>query len=1005
MWEDIQDVFPDAVRLQCGKRAVGFMADDNGNRLQPLRIEHQPRSSIQVILGSGSSSRTISSGRTTVSSPPPPSLRTRSSFDYFQVDSYGQSAPRPLSPSFEREMATRRFSSQTDGWFNNNFGQVPTTPTQQYSNRLPLSSQFPQLQHSHEKFEVPGQMTMNGDQTLRQGRDFSTVPRSPQYYRQSKLLSDNGLELAIPQAGSASIRRDSVSEDVKKRFRNSVVLYESFLQCLQDGQTAQADLIRNNFLEHFMTLDTEMAKDQELLQQMQGMQRVMMDLQQQALDRLFVVQTRVQAILTKNYELHENMIPKLFIVLPKDSARWDPTNIHQNKLRLYFLCECGTARHQINSQIPHHIHLAKHGGYDIENPAEFFKRYGSYVSCLLQMLKYGFSTAGYAVPALVSPRGLGGADRTKYSSENHAYNLEPEVNMAIDYLSYLYNEDISSSLERHGNGPSRRMEDLGALEGPDLKQLETFLKRKDTEQTLGNLYRVMNDEGYAKWLCLDHFRETYNASTIKTLSDVIAMNRGTFNEFKGRIEVSLASASAASQVYKALEQSKFIQELKVVLRWEASLNDFKAFRDAMLKSNIATLHLMRASSNNAAVDILSRGKKSDPLWQVMMSPKMQTFSLHDYTGFFSRVTIPATTTNLRFLKVVERIDWKKDGPKVVELLENCPHLRDLRLNSNEIDAAYTAIKSINYDFCTLENLLLDGGESGLKGESNGLQARFKKGVPASMDLIVSDMSSPLLKDTRVLHALHIRPGLHVRVDIDSQLLTGVISRNPSLTKVIIQCEASEFLRLHIAVKDALVDEEGSALHTLRLYGGRNQLSVKDLQGNTAVELELLSINMPREVIDTLLRVYGTRLTKISIEADVLKVLFDTAHLGGAEMLRHIEIKSSCVKRETLYGLQFILERSQSTLSHLSIVMDVTWDATTDGQGNSTCADLADFVAEIGPRWSKIIVKEADVTAWKKALDTRGFTVPDKVLSVVSNAMKASHSQNFNYAVNELFKNH
>ena len=83
-------------------------------------------------------------------------------------------------------------------------------------------------------------------------------------------------------------------------------------------------------------------------------QQTVIDMQKQALDRLVAVQGKVQAILIQNYELHEYPILRLFIVLPKDSSRWDPVNLFQNKFRLYFLCECGEhTKSGQNSNTPH----------------------------------------------------------------------------------------------------------------------------------------------------------------------------------------------------------------------------------------------------------------------------------------------------------------------------------------------------------------------------------------------------------------------------------------------------------------------------------------------------------------------------------------------------------------------------------------------------------------------------------------------------------------------------
>ncbi|KAF8940825.1 hypothetical protein BGZ58_004514 [Dissophora ornata] len=854
LWDDVQDVIPNAYRLQYRQRAINFMADVHGNRLLPLRIEYLPDAMIQVIMSRGSS-------LPAPTSPPPP-------------------PPRPLPSS--------------------DHGSI---------------------------FEGLGR----------------TSPTGQGLYRRDSLMS-----IA------------SLSDDAKKKFGSTVYLYESYLKSVHDGQSTQANLIRRDFREQFWQIESEMSKNQERQHEMHGVH-------QQTLDHVTFVQSSVQAILTQTFEWYDYPVPRLFVVLPKNNTTWDPINPSQN-LRLHFLCECeehARSSWGVSSNMPHHIHLVNHEGYDLESPAEFFRRYGSYVLNLLQMLKYGVSVGGFVVPAL----SLGQENNNLFTRPEHS-NMELRVNQAIEYLQYL------SSVGQLAPptmvpGMQRNLDELGALEGADLRRLGAFLKSNDDHKVFGDLYRIVTNEGHVRWVCVDHYRESYNAVVMKDLSEVVAINHGSFKESLGRVELSLSSATLASQFYKVMERATFVLELKVTLKWDVSMNDLKVLRDSVQKSNIASLELTCGVSTS---DILNRSKKSDPLWQIMMSSSMQSFILNDYTGFFSRVTIPAIKTNLRVLKISERVEWKKEGDKVVELLEKCPHLQELHLGCTEVDEAYRAIKRINYDFRTLEQLALDDGDS------NEMQVQFESGVPASMDLVVSDLSNTLLKDMRVLRTLHLRLGIHVKVNIDSQWLTGIVSRNSNLTKMIIQCETSEFLRLHIAVKEALNEERSSNLHTLKLYGGRNQLSIANLQGNTAIELELLSTNASRDVVDTLLKVYETRLTKVRIEGDdILTPLCEAALNGSALILKQVEIKSSHIRADMLYSLRVVLGRCESTLTDLSIAMDVHWD------GSEQSSELTDFVADFEHKWTKITISDGDAAAWIGALYQRRFIIPEGVLNRVSSA--------------------
>ncbi|KAF8943363.1 hypothetical protein BGZ46_006534, partial [Entomortierella lignicola] len=107
--------------------------------------------------------------------------------------------------------------------------------------------------------------------------------------------------------------------------------------------------------------------------QMIDMQKQTLDLQNQTLDRLAILQKHARAILVQNFELHEYPIPRLFIILPVDKSKWDPTRILENKFRLHFLCECGDHTVESSKSLDNQIHIAKHEGYEIKDGTEFYK--------------------------------------------------------------------------------------------------------------------------------------------------------------------------------------------------------------------------------------------------------------------------------------------------------------------------------------------------------------------------------------------------------------------------------------------------------------------------------------------------------------------------------------------------------------------------------------------------------------------------------------------------------
>ncbi|KAF9364596.1 hypothetical protein BGX34_001010 [Mortierella sp. NVP85] len=123
-------------------------------------------------------------------------------------------------------------------------------------------------------------------------------------------------------------------------------------------------------------------------------------------------------------------------------------------------------------------------------------------------------------------------------------NIIPLVNDTINLLQDLEKNKLVSWLATENRGSDK----LETLEGVDLRQLESKLKVKNQGRVLGNLYRIVNHEGHAKWVCLDHYRE----SAIYDLREVVKFNSGTFTEDTGKIEIDIATSLLAQYFYEAL---------------------------------------------------------------------------------------------------------------------------------------------------------------------------------------------------------------------------------------------------------------------------------------------------------------------------------------------------------------------------------------------------------------------------------------------------------------------
>ncbi|KAG0199187.1 hypothetical protein BGX33_011807 [Mortierella sp. NVP41] len=125
--------------------------------------------------------------------------------------------------------------------------------------------------------------------------------------------------------------------------------------------------------------------------------------------------------MSQSYELHEYPILRLFIVLPREirpgQRCWHSDNGRAN--------------------LKYEVHVARHEGYDLDHPTEFFEKYGVYVLTLLQVFKYGLTIAGVVVPPLAQLGVSDGVDAVQKGADNMFNDMGVRVNNAIDYLQGL----------------------------------------------------------------------------------------------------------------------------------------------------------------------------------------------------------------------------------------------------------------------------------------------------------------------------------------------------------------------------------------------------------------------------------------------------------------------------------------------------------------------------------------------------------------------------------------
>src|SRR5690606_6982062 len=113
------------------------------------------------------------------------------------------------------------------------------------------------------------------------------------------------------------------------------------------------------------------------------------------------------------------------------------------------------------------IHLAKHTGYDLLRPTEFFEKYGPYLLTMMEMVKFGIAAAGVVVPILAQLGVLDGIEEVKSQLDFTEKTFAPLLDDSISYVKDRIGQGLPDADLDGGNDLMAQE----ALEGADLRQL------------------------------------------------------------------------------------------------------------------------------------------------------------------------------------------------------------------------------------------------------------------------------------------------------------------------------------------------------------------------------------------------------------------------------------------------------------------------------------------------------------------------------------------------------
>ncbi|KAF9291324.1 hypothetical protein BGZ68_004412 [Mortierella alpina] len=382
-----------------------------------------------------------------------------------------------------------------------------------------------------------------------------------------------------------------------------------------------------------------------------------------------LMQNKVQEVLTQTHELHENPVPRLFIVLPVlmiDPTIPEATTLNrrsssvsngnaaamdgavpgsdQRKFRLHFLCECGNnATKPLRTSGLNHIHFVEHEGYEIVKPAEFFKKYGAFIRSLSHLLRCGT----VSIPPLLSILAhqqlqQQQLQQQKVQDANSIYKayalgqetlknqiLDTRLAEAIEYLDSLEAANIDLQ-----DPP------IEFFDGADVRQLQAYVNIPSPHvQSPAELYRIVTTSGAVKWICKEHYRSTVHQQNELSFQQEIANMKGHYDLKTGRATVRLGSAQDASQFYRSIAKAQNMQELDVGLGWSFNESDLQKFVQAVSETRIGILALDGCKlKTDPSVRLMNFGKKYDPLLRIIYGSKIGTLKLANMPSLLLKIS-------------------------------------------------------------------------------------------------------------------------------------------------------------------------------------------------------------------------------------------------------------------------------------------------------------------------------------------------------------------------------
>lgn len=270
--------------------------------------------------------------------------------------------------------------------------------------------------------------------------------------------------------------------------------------------------------------------------------------------------------------------------------------------------------------------------------------------------------------------------------------LENVVSGSISFLRQILEDSgiTQPSSTISPEGPQQQdspLSSMAALEGGDLRRLTTFLRYNDGDRILGNLYRITTSEGYIKWVCREHYKQSLCDTTMSSFLRFLQEINGTYDPHLRKISISLTSSADSRIFFETFaSQATDVDELNVVFdSWTFWSWDLEILVRSVCQSNVKCLKLdLKDSVNDAITEFGARitpGSKYQSLFDLLWNRNLQSLSLSGAGAFGFRTSDFEMGPHFSYLQSFHFLHAIKtsDQLRLMKVLTYCRNLMDLRL--------------------------------------------------------------------------------------------------------------------------------------------------------------------------------------------------------------------------------------------------------------------------------------------------------------------------------------